>query len=78
MVTSDVIRAGMQHMNCPLETVVEVNYNTKVFTFKLPSASHMIVPTGHHIRIKAKNQEGTVISIIMESFMLATIATQIA
>ena len=50
-------------MNCSLETVEEVNYNTKIFNFKLPRASHMIIPTGHHIRIKAKNQEGTIIAM---------------
>lgn len=58
MVISNVTHAGMQSMNCPLETVEEVNYNTKIFTFKVPNASHMIVPTGHHIRIKAKSQDG--------------------
>ena len=72
MVTSNVTRAGIQDMNCPLEAVEEVNYNTKIFTFKLPSASHMIIPTGHHIKIKAKSQEGTV--VCMESFILLVIA----
>ena len=59
MVTKSVAHAGMQDMNCALKTIKEVTHNTKMFTFKLPGASHMIVPTGHHIRLKAKNQEGT-------------------
>ena len=55
-------------MNCSLETAEELNYNSKMFTFKLPGASHMIIPTGHHIRIKAKGQNGMI--IYRESFML--------
>ena len=50
---------GMQYMNCALEKVENVNYNTKVFAFKLPGASRMIVPTGHHISIKAKDKQGS-------------------
>lgn len=46
-------------MNCSLKMIEEINYNTKMFTFKLPGASHMIVPTGHHIRIKGKGEDGT-------------------
>ena len=45
-------------MNCSLEKEEDVNYNTKLFTFKLPGASHMIVPAGHHISIKAKDNQG--------------------
>ena len=45
-------------MYCPLGMVEDINHNTKIFTFKLPGASHMIIPTGHHIRIKGKDQEG--------------------
>ena len=48
-------------MNCPLEMVEEITHNTKIFTFKLPGASHMVIPTGHHIRIKGKDQEGSYI-----------------
>lgn len=50
-----------QYMSCSLGVVESVNYNTKMFTFKLSGASHMIVPTGHHVRVKAKNQQGTYI-----------------
>ena len=50
-------------MNCPLGMVEDINHNTKMFTFKLPGASHMIVPTGHHIRIKGKDQEGSYIYV---------------
>ena len=50
-------------MNCPLEMVEEITHNTKIFTFKLPGASHMVIPTGHHIRIKGKDQEGIVIFV---------------
>lgn len=45
-------------MNCSLKMVEEINYNTKMFIFKLPGASHMIVPTGQHIKIKGKTPEG--------------------
>ena len=41
-------------MKCTLKSVNEVNHNTKIFTFKLPGASHMIIPTGYHVSIKAK------------------------
>ena len=47
-------------MNCSLEAAEEINYNSKMFTFKLPGASHMVIPTGHHIRIKAKSQNGMI------------------
>ena len=43
-------------MKCTLKSVREVNYNTKIFTFKLPGASHMIIPTGHHVNMKAKHK----------------------
>ena len=49
----------MEYMSCCLEKVENVNYNTKLFTFKLPGSSHMIVPAGYHISIKAKNKQGT-------------------
>ncbi|XP_065920400.1 cytochrome b5 reductase 4-like isoform X2 [Dysidea avara] len=45
---------GTQYMKCTLKSVNEVNHNTKIFTFKLPGASHMIIPTGYHVSIKAK------------------------
>ena len=46
-------------MTCSLEKEEDVNYNTKLFTFKLPGASHMIVPAGHHISIKVKDKQGS-------------------
>jgi len=49
---------GTQYISCSLEAVESVNYNTKMFTFKLPGASRMIVPTGHHVSIKSKDQQG--------------------
>ena len=53
--------SGIRYINCSLEKEADVNYNTKLFTIKLPGASHMIVPTGHHISIKAKDKQGTYI-----------------
>ena len=46
-------------MNCSLTNEENVNYNTKLFTFMLPGGSHMIVPVGHHISIKAKDKQGS-------------------
>ena len=39
-----------------LQSVQSVNHNTKLFTFELPTGSHMIVPMGYHIKIKANNE----------------------
>ena len=50
----------MQYMSFSLEAVESVNYNSKMFTFKLPGASYVIVPIGHHVRVKAKNQQGAI------------------
>ncbi|XP_065920398.1 cytochrome b5 reductase 4-like isoform X2 [Dysidea avara] len=50
-------KEGTQYMKCTLKSVNEVNHKTKTFIFKLPGASHMIIPTGHHVSIKAK-QDG--------------------
>ena len=52
-----------QYLSCCLETVESITYNTKMFTFKLPGASYVIVPTGHHVRVKAKDQQGIYIAM---------------
>ena len=40
-------------MKSCLHSVTAVSHNTKLFTLKLPAESHMVVPTGYHIKIKA-------------------------
>ena len=36
-----------------IESIESVSHDTKLFTVKLPEASFMLVPTGHHVSIKA-------------------------
>lgn len=40
-------------MKCTLRSVTSVSHNTKLFTLELPAGSHMIVPIGYHVKIKA-------------------------
>lgn len=43
-------------MTSTLQSVQSVSHNTKLFTFELPAGSHMIVPMGYHIKIKANDE----------------------
>ena len=61
-------------MTCCLKKEENVNYNTKEFTFKLPGASHMIVPAGHHISIKAKDKQGSYMYIYKNIIIVIVIA----
>lgn len=58
-VTKLMIPAG-EHSNhfmkSRLHSVTAVSHNTKLFTLELPAESHMVVPTGYHIKIKADNE----------------------
>jgi len=47
---------GDHYMSTTLQSVQSVSHNTKLFTFKLPAGSHMIVPMGYHVKIKADNE----------------------
>ena len=40
-------------MKCTLQCVTPVSHNTKLFTLELPAGSHMLVPIGHHVKIRA-------------------------
>ena len=44
---------GDHYMKCRLQSVTSVSHNTKLFTLELPAGSHMIVPIGYHVKIKA-------------------------
>ena len=44
---------GDHFMKCTLQSVTSVSHNTKLFTLELPAGSHMLVPMGHHVKIKA-------------------------
>lgn len=44
---------GDHYMKCSLQSVTSVSHNTKLFTLELPAGSHMIVPIGYHVKIKA-------------------------
>lgn len=43
-------------MKSTLQSVTSISHNTKLFTLELPAGSHMVVPTGYHIKIKADNE----------------------
>ena len=44
-----------QFIKSSLRSVTSITHNTKLFTLELPAGSHMIVPMGHHIKIKASD-----------------------
>ena len=40
-----------------LQSVTSITHNTKLFTLELPAGSHMIIPVGYHIKIKASGND---------------------
>ena len=51
-----------------IESIESVTHDTKLFTVRLPEASFMLVPTGHHVSIKA-NIRGVWITLAKNSCM---------
>ena len=48
--------------DCTVESIKTVTHDTKLFTVKLPQASFLSVPTGHHVAIRA-NINGTILLV---------------
>lgn len=49
---------------CTVESIKTVTHDTKLFTVRLPQASFLSVPTGHHVAIRANvNGRGLLVAL---------------